>query len=133
MPRVEQELAHHRLAVITVRPFGKQEITEFACVAEIGKIVRAAATALDLASKSEPELRLADEVERRVGKGNVLFESGCMAAPFREAMAEDQRIVAHPQQEFEQRRTVDGRFHYDRSRHHMCPTSSGMSKKVGWR
>ena len=123
MPGVEQELAHQRLAIGTVGLFDQQEIAEAAGIAQIGEIVGAVAPALDLAGKTEPELRLADQVERDIGNGDIFFQHRRMAAPFGNPVAEDEAIVAHAQREFEQRvAALDG----DR-RHHMCPTSSGMS------
>lgn len=45
-------------------------------------------------------------------------------------MTENEGIVAHPQQELEKGGIVDGGSLLSRA-HHICPTSSGTSKKVG--
>ena len=85
----------------------------------------------------------------------VLLQHRAVAAPFRDAMSKDQRVVAHPAQPVEkgglkvdilQMRIValrrGGAFgqrdhirrrHVRQRRHYMCPTSSGISKNVGWR
>jgi len=125
---IEQELPHQRLAEVAVRTLDEQDVAEGGRIAQIGEIVSRAALALDLACETEPELGLADQVERGVGKRDILFEHGRMAAPFGHAVAEDQRIVAHTQEPFEICGLIDRRA---RGRHHMCPTSAGMSKKVG--
>ena len=43
-------------------------------------------------------------------------------------MTQHQRIVAHPKKVFEQGFVMRADLP-----HHIAPTSSGMSKKVGWR
>jgi len=125
---VEQELPHQRLAEVAVRTLDEQDVAEGGRIAQIGEIVSRAALALDLARKPQPELGLTDQVERGVGKRDILFEHGRMAAPLGHAVTEDQRIVAHAQEPFEKCGLIDRR---GRGRHHMCPTSAGMSKKVG--
>ena len=92
-------------------------------VAQEGEVVGAPLLPLDLGGKSQPHLRLADQVERGVGQRDVLLQHGGVAAPLADPVAEDQRVVSHPQEELEQGSPF----------HHMCPASSGMSKKLGWR
>ena len=45
--------------------------------------------------------RLADQVERDVGEAEVDLDRRRVAAPFAEALAEDQGVVAEPKQIFE--------------------------------
>ena len=94
--------------------------------------------------------RLPDQVEREVGEAEVDLERRRMPAPFAEPLAEDQRIVAEPQQIIDARRidarSVDRRVEraavgrglaacahlvlLDRREatgHQMCFTTSGMS------
>jgi hypothetical protein len=123
-PGVVEELAHHGVAEITVRALGDQEVPEIPRIAQIGEVIGAAPLALDLAREAEPELGLADQVERGVGERDVLFENRRVAAPLADPVAEDQRGVAEPAEKLEQRRVLF---------HHIAPTSSGMSKKVGCR
>ena len=63
-----------------------------------------------------------DQVERDVGRGKVFFQHRRMAAPFRQAMAEDQVVIGDTQKEGDERLPVDGCD----GAHHMCPTSSGI-------
>jgi hypothetical protein len=123
VPRVEEELAQDRAPEIAVGLLDQQEVAEIPRVAEEGEVVRAPPPALHLAREAEPHLRLPDEVERDVGQRDVLLEDGRMAAPLADPVAEDQRVVPHPQEELEERVVP----------HHMCPASSGMSKKLGCR
>ncbi len=87
--------------------------------------------------------RLPDQVEREVGEAEVDLEHRPMAAPFAEPLAEDQRVVAEPQQIIEMRRRPRspaagaskapapvapvGTSIGGKRRHQMCFTSSGMS------
>ena len=149
MEGVEQELAHQRVAEVAVRALDEQQVAEVPGVAQVGEVVGGAALALDLGGEAEPHLRLADQVERDVGEGDVLLERGGVAAPFGDAVAEDQGRVADAEQGLEEgllagvgrrdRGVVAvgrgvagelgdvGRVHVGKRRHHMCPTSSGMS------
>ena len=68
------------------------------------------------------QARLADQVEAVVGHRHVFLDGGRVAAPFGVALAEHERVVGQVQQ------VGDGRAHpVDHGRHHMCPTSSGIS------
>ena len=149
MPGVEQELPHQRVAEVAVRPLDQQQVAEVPGVAQIGEVVGGAPLALDLGGEAQPHLRLADQVERDVGERDVLLQHRRVAAPFGDAVAEDQRGVADAQQVLEEgllvgvgrrdRRVAGvgrgiarelghvGRRHVRERRHHMCPTSSGIS------
>jgi hypothetical protein len=106
---------------IAVRLFDKQGVPELARIAQECEIVGAPPLPFNIAGKTQPHLRLADEIKRDIGERNVFLERGRMAAPGADALRENERIVAHPESEFE-----ENGVGFDDSRH-MCPTSSGMS------
>ena len=128
MPGVEQELAHQGAAKVAVWNLAQQHIAEIPGVAQEGEVVGGFAFTLHFTGKAKPHLGLADQVQRGVGQRDVLFQHRCVAAPFADPVAEDQGVVPHPQQELAKRV-----FLVNRGRHYIAPTSSGMSKKVGWR
>ena len=81
-------------------PFGcsaSKQVAVLPDVAEIGELVLVVALAFDLGGVSVELARLAEQVERDVGERHVLFHHRRMAAPFREPMAEDQRVVGTAQ------------------------------------
>ncbi len=129
VPGVKQELAHQRLAEIAIRTLDQQGVSELGRVAQIGHLVGIAALALDFGGILQPKLALADQVKRLVGQRDVLFQHGRVPAPFRHAVAKDQRTVAKPLQPVHEHGPID-RLNLSGS-HHICPTSAGMSKKVG--
>ncbi len=116
VPGVEQELAHQRLAVIAVRLLDEEDVAEVPAVAQERERIRVAPCAFNLAGEGQPQFRLSDEVETDIRHGDVFFKRWRMPAPRRNALAENERVVAHPEREFEKR-----------TRAHICPTSSGMS------
>ena len=126
MPAVEQELAQDGLAEIAIGLLHQQHVAEVPDVAQHGKVIRAAALAFNLSRKAQPHLRLPDEVQRDIGQRDIFLQRRRVAAPFADPVAQHEGVVAHPAQKFEQLALVH-------LRHHMAPTSSGMSKKVGWR
>ena len=83
------------------------------------------------AGKTEPESGLSDQVERHVGHRDVVFESRGMAAPLGDPVAENEAGVAHSPQERPQTGSLPGG--HGPGADHMCSTSSGTSKKDGWR
>ena len=119
-----------RVGEVAVRTLDQQQVPELHRIAQIGKVVGAAPPALHLAGEGKPELTLPDQVQRLIGQRDILFQHRGMAAPFRDAVAQHQAAVAHPAEPVEERGPVD---RCRRLGHHMCPTSSGMSKKVGCR
>ena len=121
VPRIKQELTHQRLTEIAIGLFNEQGRAEIPSISQHGEVVSSATLALDLSSEAKPHLRLTDQIKCCVGECDILFDHGGMAAPFRDAVAKDQSVVAHAAEEFEIRV------------HYIAPTSSGMSKKVGWR
>jgi len=124
LPCIKQELAHQGFAKITIGAFDQQQVAKIPCIPEIGQIVRTATFAFNFAGQFQPELRLTDQIKGSIGQRDVLFNHWRMAAPFADPMRQHQRVVAKAQQEFKQSLILV---------HHIAPTSSGMSKNVGWR
>ena len=105
--RVE-ELPHHGAREIAVRLFQQQQIAVLPDVAQVGELVLVVALALDLGRVGIELARLAEQVEAHIGERHVLFQHRRMAAPFRQPMPEDQRIVGAAQRVEHQRRFGDG-------------------------
>ena len=105
--RVE-ELPHHGAGEIAVRLFQQQQIAVLPDVAQIGELVLVVVLALDLGGVGIELARLAEQIEAHIGERHVLFQHRRMAAPFRQPMAEDQRIVGAAQRVEHQRRFGDG-------------------------
>src|SRR5712692_6020304 len=82
---------------IAVGLLDQQDVAEIVGVAQIGERILVAALALDRAGISVERARLADEVERDIAQRQLLLEQRRMADPFREAVAEDERVVGEPQ------------------------------------
>ena len=93
----EQQLPDHGDGEIAVRLLDQQHVAVVAGIAQIGERVLVAALALDLAGIGVERARLADQVERHIGERQVFLQHRRMPAPFRQAMAEDQRVVGEPQ------------------------------------
>ena len=117
---IEQILPHHRQAEITIWLLDKEQVSELPDIAKHRQIIRAAPVAFSLCCKAKPHLRLPDQIKRGIGKRDILFERGPMATPLGDTVSEDQRVIAQAAKIFE-------------PGVHIAPTSSGMSKKVGWR
>ncbi len=103
--RIEQ-LAHHGGGEIAVRLLDQQDVGEGVLVAQVGERVLVAALALDLAGVGVVEARLPDQVERQVGKRDVLLQHRRLARPLRQPMPEHQRIVGKGEDVCEERRRV---------------------------
>ena len=130
------------LGEVAVGLLDQEAVAEIENVAVEGERVAVAALVLAFAGCAEQVGRLTDQVERQVGETEVDLERGRVAAPFAEALAEHQSIVAEPKQvivprgvRLGGRRRVERAFagrvrrHIDRRQrgHQMCFTSSGMS------
>ena len=123
VPGIEQELPHQGLGEVAVGLLDQQDVAELRGVAQIGQVVGRPAGPLQPPGQPEPELGLADQIEGDVGQRDILLDRRGVAAPFGDPVAEDQAVVAEPERVLGQGRVI----------HHIAPTSSGMSKKVGWR
>jgi hypothetical protein len=69
-----------------------------------GELVAIASPALHLAGIAEKVSRLADEVERQVGEAEIDLDRRRVPAPLRQALTEDEAVVAEPKRIFEQRK-----------------------------
>ena len=104
--RVE-ELPHHGAREIAVRLLEQQQIAVLPDVAQIGELVLVVALALDLGGIAIEFAGLAEQIEAHIGERHVLFQHRRMAAPFRQPMAQDQRVVGAAQRVQHQRRFGD--------------------------
>ncbi len=124
---VEIELPRHRRREVAVGHLGKQQVAVGAAVAQERELVLAAALVaearLDFARIGEPHPALPQQVEADVGERDVLLDDGTVADPLAQPLRQHDVGVAQPLQVLEQRLV----------RFHMCFTSSGIGKNVGWR
>ena len=72
-------------------------------VAQVGELVLVVALAFDLGRVGIEFAGLAEQIEGHIGKRHILFEHGRVAAPFRQPMPQDQRIVGAAQRVQHQR------------------------------
>ena len=128
-------MPRHRPREVAVGLLDQQAIAEIEHVAVESQLVA-------VARLFEQMRRLPDQVERQVRKAEIDLQHRPMPAPFAQALAEDQRVIAEAQQIVEAhgiRLAGGGRVeaalpgrsgrHVDRRQrsHQMCFTSSGMS------
>jgi hypothetical protein len=109
-------LPNDRRREIAVRLLEQQQVAKLRRIAAVGERVLVAALAFERTGIVVERSRLADQVEPDIGERQFLFQQRRVPAPFRQAMAEDQRIIGEPQRVVERRR-----------RHHMSPTSFGTA------
>ena len=114
----EKELTKDRVREIAVRPFGHHHMPERGAVAKEGVIILALPAALDLGRVAIAHAGRADQVKRHVRQRQILFQHRRMAAPFAQPVAEDQMVVTDSKKQRQKVVPI---------RHHICPTSSGMS------
>ena len=130
--RAVEKIAHQRRAVVhvglriaheraVVRQLKQRVVAEVARIAEIRERVFGRPVAERGRRVLIQQARLTDEIEAHVGKRNVFFERRTVARPLGIALAQHQRVVREMQQIGSVCRGRGG------GRHHMCPTSSGMS------
>ena len=94
LPVGEQELPRDRLREIAVGLFDQQAIAEIKRIAMKGERVGIAALAFDFAGKAEKMRPLPQQIEADVGQREIDLEHRRVAGPFRQALAQNQRIVA---------------------------------------
>ena len=104
--RVEK-LPHHGAREIAVRLLQQQQIAVLPDVAQIGEFVLVVALAFDLGGIGIEFARLPEQIEAHIGERHVLFHARRMAAPFRQPMPQDQRVVGPAQRIQHQRRFGD--------------------------
>ena len=103
LPVGEQELPRDGLGEIAVRLLDQKAVAEIEHVAMKGERIGIAAFAFRLARNAEEMRRLPDEIEPDIGERQIDLQHRRMAAPFGQALAEDQRVVAQPERMMEQR------------------------------
>ncbi len=114
LPGVEQALPHDRVAEIAVRLLDQRQVQVFGLVAQEGERILVAAPPLDFAGMRQQAPRLSEQVERHIGKAEVLLERGRMADPFAEPLREHEIRVRKAE-------------HVAAMRRHSVFTSSGIS------
>lgn len=119
VPGVEVELPRHRVSVVPVGLLHEDDVAEVPDVALVRQRIRIPSLAFQFSGVSEPELRLADQVQSHIRQGEVFFEHGPMAAPLGQSVRQDQRVVAEPEQILDTWVSLLA--------HYIAPTSSGMS------
>ncbi len=102
-----EKLPHHGSREIAVRLLQQQQIAILPDVAKVGELVFVVTPALDLCGIAIEFARLAQEIEAHIGKRHVLFQHRRVAAPFRQPMPQNQRIVGAAQRIQHQRRFGD--------------------------
>ena len=89
-------------------PFGSSTIRQ---LRQAGRITQIGELVLGVAGERSgivvERARLADQIERDVGERQFLLEHRRMTGPFRQAVAQDQRIVRAAQQLRDERRLLD--------------------------
>ena len=80
-PGVEQKLSDDRAGVIAVRQLDQLDVAILDRVAEVSERILIPPLPFDLAGETEKIRCLADEIERDVGKRDVLFEHRPVPAP----------------------------------------------------
>ena len=145
-----EEIAHDGDGVVTlaafidavwhaVRQFQKGEIAEIGGVAEVGEGVLRGPVCFKSCNVLVEHPCLTNQIHTDVGHCNVFFQHRAMAAPLCIALAQHEGVVGQMQQVLKVRdrkvrggsyrarpsRCVTGHVSHQ-SRHHMCPTSSGI-------
>jgi hypothetical protein len=105
LPGREEQLPRHGLGEVAIGLLDQPAIAEIQHVAAKGECVAVAAPALDLAGMVEEMRRLTDQIEAHVREAEIDLDARRVAAPFAEALAQDQAVVAEAQQRFEQHRS----------------------------
>jgi len=83
---IKQKLPHHCLAKIPIWTFNQNRISKIPCITQHRQIIGAAPCAFDLGRKSQPHLRLSQEIKRNVGQGDIFFDNRRMTTPFADAV-----------------------------------------------
>ena len=94
LPGRVEEMAGNGLREISIRLLDQQAVAEIKYVAMERKSIGVAALAFYFAGEIEEMRRLPDQIETDVGEGEVDFQHRRMAAPVRQPLPKDQRIIA---------------------------------------
>ena len=91
---------------VAVRQLQQQQVAILRRVAQVGELVLVVPGAFELGRAGIEAARLAEQVEPHIGERDVLLGRRPVAAPFRQAVPGDQRVVGAAQREQHQRRLV---------------------------
>ena len=106
-PGRDEQVAQHGEREIAARQFADRCVAVVVLVAQERELVFVVALGLELAGAREHRARLADQVERHVRERDVFFEHRRVAAPFSQALRQDQRGVTDAQQVLHVGRAVE--------------------------
>ena len=118
LPGGIEQVPRDRLGKVAVRLLDKEAVPEVENVAVKGELIAVTRFA-------KQKRRLADEIERKVGKADVDFQHRGVSAPFAKPLTKHQGIIAKAQKIVEAHQVRRVRFRA--GSHQMCFTSSGMS------
>src|SRR5688500_16211043 len=104
LPGREQKLPRDGPPEVAVGLLDQQAVLKIEHVAVEGERIAITAFAFARTRFAEQMGRLPNQVEREVGQAEIDLERRRVTAPFAEPLAEDQRVVAKPQQIIEPRR-----------------------------
>jgi hypothetical protein len=93
---VEEILPDDGRGKVAIRLLDEQQVAKGAGVTEERQLVGAPAAPFQAPRSLEEDSGLVEKIERKVAERQLLFEHRRMAAPLREAVAEDESIVTTP-------------------------------------
>ena len=120
-PGGDDGVAQHGEGEVAALQLDDRRVQVVAFVAQEGELVFVVVLRALVAGQREHAARLADQVQRHVAQRDVLFDDGRVAAPFAQALAQDQAGIADAQQVLQL--GVGGEL--DGGLHHMWSTDSG--------
>ena len=92
------------MAPVAVGKLHDRPVAEVAFVAQEGECVFVAPQAFQLSGMRQQQASLTHQIERHVGQRDVLFQHRAVAAPFGQALPEDQGAVSQTQDILDVRR-----------------------------
>ena len=98
VPEIKIELSSDRHREIAVCLFHQEQIPELVGITQKSELIFGASFAFDLGGIFKPELRLPVQIERDVGKCEILLQGRSAAAPFSETLAQDETAVSEAQE-----------------------------------
>ena len=92
--RGQQRVAQGGEGEVTPGQLSDGRVAVIGLVAQESQLVFVMATAIDPAGVGEHGAGLANQVQRHVGQGDIFLEDGGVAAPFANALAQNQAGIA---------------------------------------
>jgi len=96
-----EELSHDRVAKVFIGLLYQEQIQVFVFIPQHGKLIFIGFLSRHRSNVLIQQSCLTDEVERNISQRDILFEYRAMAAPFAEALAEDEGIVSEVEEVFD--------------------------------